>query len=108
MDELYRVTVVWGTLGLDEVCLITNKYISDGLVKAIGWGVAVVIAGLVRLFDDCVVDGFVRGVGWVIGGVGNLSSRLVHNGDVQEYVAGFVVMAAGLAAMVYIVVLLGW
>ena len=62
----------------------------------------------IRLFDDFVVDGSINVLAWGTGLVGRVTARAVHNGEVQEYVAGFVVIAAGLAAMVYLVVMVGW
>ncbi len=107
-DDLYRITIVGGTLLLAEVCRIADTYIIDGLVNAIGWGTRVVWATSIRLFDDFVVDGSINVLAWGTGLVGRVTARAVHNGEVQEYVAGFVVIAAGLAAMVYLVVMVGW
>ena len=61
-----------------------------------------------RLFDDFVVDGFINVMAWGTGLVGRVTARAVHNGQVQEYVASFAVIVAGLAFVVYIVVMLGW
>ncbi len=108
IDDFYQATVVRGTLALAEVTRICDQYIIDGLVNAIGWGTRVVFSTLIRLFDDFVVDGAINVGAWVTGFVGRVSARAVHHGEVQEYVAGFAVIAAGLAGMVYLVVMLGW
>ena len=61
-----------------------------------------------RLFDDFVVDGFINVMAWVTGLIGRVTARAVHNGQVQEYIASFAVIAVGLACVVYVVVILGW
>ncbi len=107
-DDVYRYTIVGGTLVLAQGCRIFDKYVIDGLVNAIGWGTRVVWATSTRLFDDFVVDGFINVMAWVTGLIGRVTARAVHNGQVQEYIASFAVIAVGLACVVYVVVMLGW
>jgi len=54
------------------------------------------------------VDGFINVMAWGTGLVGRVTARAVHNGQVQEYIASFAVIAVGLACVVYVVVMLGW
>ena len=107
-DDIYRYTIVGGTLALAQVCRICDKYVIDGLVNAIGWSTRVLWGTFIRLFDDFVVDGGINVMAWVTGWIGRATARAVHNGQVQEYIASFAVIAVGLACVVYLVVMLGW
>jgi NADH:ubiquinone oxidoreductase subunit 5 (subunit L)/multisubunit Na+/H+ antiporter MnhA subunit len=98
-DELYRYTVVGGTVVLSRVVARFDLTVIDGIVNAVGWGTRVVVASLIRWFDLIVIDGALNAMAFVTGLVGEAGARL-QSGRVQDYVAGLAIFAATVAAAV--------
>ena len=98
-DELYRYTVVGGTVVLSRVVARFDLIVIDGIVNAVGWGTRVVVASLIRWFDLIVIDGALNAMAFVTGLVGEAGARL-QSGRVQDYVAGLAIFAATVAAAV--------
>jgi NADH-quinone oxidoreductase subunit L len=83
IDEIYRATVIRGTIGLAGVLFRFDQGIIDAIVNLIGklterWSY------VSRLFDTYVIDGIVNGVGRVTSAVGE-ELRFIQTGRVQNY-----------------------
>jgi NADH-quinone oxidoreductase subunit L len=83
IDEVYRATIIRGTIGLANVFFRFDQGIIDAIVNLIGklmerW------AYVSRLFDTYVIDGIVNGVGRVTSAVGE-ELRQIQTGRVQNY-----------------------
>ena len=104
-DEVYAVVPVGLTLGLAWGSRLVDNYVVDGIVNAVGWGTRWLLAGAAWVIDTFIVDGLVNLAGYVSKWTGELTSRL-QTGRVQEYVAGAVMFACGIAAVVFVAVFL--
>jgi len=83
IDELYRATVIRGTIGLATLLFRFDQGIIDAVVNLVGklterWSY------VSRLFDTYVIDGIVNGVGRVTSAVGE-ELRFIQTGRVQNY-----------------------
>jgi len=89
VDELYRATIIRGTIGLATVLFRFDQGVIDFIVNLIGklterWSY------VSRLFDTYVIDGIVNGVGRVTSAVGQ-ELRYIQTGRVQNYLVIVVV-----------------
>jgi NADH-quinone oxidoreductase subunit L len=89
IDELYRATIIRGTIGLANVFFRFDQGIIDAVVNLIGklterWSY------VSRLFDTYVIDGIVNGVGQITSAVGE-ELRFIQTGRVQNYMVIVVV-----------------
>jgi len=83
IDEIYRATIIRGTIALASLLLRFDLGIIDGIVNLIGklterW------SWVSGLFDSYVIDGIVNGVGRVTSAVGE-ELRYIQTGRVQNY-----------------------
>jgi len=83
IDEIYRATIIRGTIALANVFLRFDLGIIDGTVNLVGklterW------SWVSRLFDVYVIDGIVNGLGRVTSAVGQ-ELRYIQTGRVQNY-----------------------
>jgi len=83
IDEIYRATIIRGTIALADVFLRFDLGIIDGTVNLVGklterW------SWVSRLFDVYVIDGIVNGLGRVTSAVGQ-ELRYIQTGRVQNY-----------------------
>jgi len=83
VDEIYRATIIRGTVGLADLFFRFDLGIIDGIVNLVGklterW------SWISRLFDVYVLDGIVNGVGRVTSVVGQ-ELRYIQTGRVQNY-----------------------
>jgi NADH-quinone oxidoreductase subunit L len=101
VDELYDATVVRGTWGLARQLSRFDAGVIDGLVN-FSRHFTVVTALLSGFFDRYVVDGLVNLVGWVLSQSSRLFRR-VQTGLVSQYA---LVIAVGVLALVFAVVVL--
>jgi len=104
-DELYSVIPVGLTVLLARGSRLVDTYIIDGLVNGVGWTTRWVFGWGSRLFDTIVVDGLVNACGYVSRWTGEVLSRL-QTGHVQEYVSASAMFLCGIAAAVFVAVLL--
>ena len=101
VDELYDATVVRGTWGLARQLSRFDAGVIDGLVN-FSRHFTVVTALLSGFFDRYVVDGLVNLVGYVLSQSSRLFRRL-QTGLVSQYA---LVVAVGVIALVFVVVVL--
>ncbi|MBU0508470.1 NADH-quinone oxidoreductase subunit L [bacterium] len=83
VDEIYDVTVVWGTLGLTRLLAWFDLKVIDGLVDGSAW----LTRGWSQIsgwFDLYVVDGLVNFTAWFVGIWGKFA-RLFQGGQLQRY-----------------------
>jgi NADH-quinone oxidoreductase subunit L len=97
IDEIYRATIIRGTIGLSNVCARFDLGIIDGIVNLIGklterW------SWVSRLFDVYIIDGIVNGVGRVASAVGQ-ELRYIQTGRVQNYMIIVVISVLLLAGV---------
>ncbi len=83
IDEIYRATIIRGTIGLANIFFRFDLGIIDGIVNLIGklterW------SWVSRLFDVYVIDGIVNGLGRLTSAVGQ-ELRYIQTGRVQNY-----------------------
>ncbi len=83
IDEIYRGTVIRGSIAFSKMCARFDLAVIDGIVNLIGklterW------SWVSRLFDVYVIDGIVNGVGRVTSAVGQ-ELRYIQTGHVQNY-----------------------
>jgi len=83
IDEIYRATVIRGTIGLAGVLFRFDQGIIDAIVNLIG-KLTERLSHVSRLFDTYVIDGIVNGVGRVTSAVGE-ELRFIQTGRVQNY-----------------------
>lgn len=103
-DAFYEGVIVKGVLALTQACRLFDTYVVDGLVNLVGWGTRVVVAGVSAWVDKWIVDGAVNLVGWMTKTLGEGGARL-QTGRVQEYIQGLILIACGVAAAVYLLIL---
>jgi NADH-quinone oxidoreductase subunit L len=101
VDEMYDATFVRGTMALAAGCGLFDKYVVDGVVNLVGWATSRVFAGLARLADTWIVDGLVNVVAEAQKLAGRFASML-QTGRVQHYIAFSALIAALIAAAIYV------
>ncbi|MDD5087791.1 MAG: NADH-quinone oxidoreductase subunit L [bacterium] len=84
IDEIYDVTVVWGTLGFTRVLTWFDLRVIDGLVDGSAW-LTRQWSRLSGWFDLRGVDGFVNFTAWFVGIWGRFV-RLFQGGQLQRYI----------------------
>ncbi|HEY0141424.1 MAG TPA: NADH-quinone oxidoreductase subunit L [Thermoanaerobaculia bacterium] len=95
VDELYRATVIGGTLAFSRVLWWIDANIIDGLVNLTRHVTVIVFGHGSNAVDKYVVDGAVNGVAWSAKG-GSLFFRRVQSGLVQNYA---LIMGGGIVLM---------
>jgi NADH-quinone oxidoreductase subunit L len=83
IDEIYRATIIRGTIGLSTLLFRFDQGIIDAVVNLIG-RLMERLSYVSRLFDTYVIDGIVNGVGRVTSAVGE-ELRYIQTGRVQNY-----------------------
>jgi NADH-quinone oxidoreductase subunit L len=83
-DEIYRATVINGTIGLAKVLGWFDLYIIDGMVNGVAW-LGRVFSAIEGWFDNHIVDGLVNLTAWIVGIFGRIV-RLFQAGQLQRYV----------------------
>jgi NADH-quinone oxidoreductase subunit L len=83
IDEIYRATIIRGTIGLADIFFRFDQGIIDATVNLVG-KLAERWSYVSRLFDTYVIDGIVNGVGRVTSAVGE-ELRYIQTGRVQNY-----------------------
>jgi NADH-quinone oxidoreductase subunit L len=83
IDEIYRATIIRGSIALATLLLRFDQGIIDAIVNLVGklterWSY------VSRLFDTYVIDGIVNGIGRVTSAVGQ-ELRYIQTGRVQNY-----------------------
>jgi NADH-quinone oxidoreductase subunit L len=100
-DEIYGVTFVRGTLALATACGMFDKYVVDGAVNVVGWLWGSALTWATRLADTYIVDGAVNLIAEAQKFVGRIVI-IFQTGRVQQYIAFTALIAALLAAAVYV------
>ncbi|MFZ5432340.1 MAG: NADH-quinone oxidoreductase subunit L [Calditrichota bacterium] len=98
-DEIYDVTVVWGTIGLTKLLAWFDLNVIDGLVNGSAW----LMRGWSAVsgwFDLHVVDGFVNLTAWFVGIWGKFV-RLFQGGQLQRYVL-YSLLALGMVVILMV------
>jgi len=100
VDELYRATVIGGTLAFSRLLWWFDIWVVDGIVNGVRHLTVVAFGHGSNLFDKYVVDGAVNGVGAGAKG-SSMMFRRVQSGLVQNYA---LIMGGGivLIALVYL------
>ena len=83
IDEIYRATVIRGTIALATLLFRFDLRIIDAVVNLVG-KLTERCSYVSRLFDTYVIDGIVNGVGRVTSAVGQ-ELRYIQTGRVQNY-----------------------
>ena len=83
IDEIYRATVIRGTIALATMLFRFDQRIIDAIVNLVG-KLTERLSYVSRLFDTYVIDGIVNGVGRVTSAVGQ-ELRYIQTGRVQNY-----------------------
>ncbi|HKI83235.1 MAG TPA: hypothetical protein VKA63_02770, partial [Candidatus Krumholzibacteria bacterium] len=87
-DEIYRDTVIRGTLAKASVVAGFDKLIVDGIVNGVGYFTRA-LGWLVGAFDNAVVDGLVNGTGELLRSFGS-ALRGLQTGRIQTYLLGLI------------------
>jgi NADH-quinone oxidoreductase subunit L len=87
-DEFYGAVVWRGLLAWNGMLAAFDKYVIDGLVNGVGYGLRAV-SWVSGAYDKYVVDGMVNGLGELVRGLGT-TARQVQTGRIQSYVLGVV------------------
>jgi len=89
IDEIYRATIIRGTIGLANLFFRFDQGIIDAIVNLVG-RLMERLSYVSRLFDTYVIDGIVNGVGRVTSAVGQ-ELRYIQTGRVQNYMVMVVI-----------------
>jgi NADH-quinone oxidoreductase subunit L len=99
-DEIYGATFVRGTVALAGAAGLFDKYVVDGAVNGVGWLWGTALTWATGLADTWVVDGLVNLVAQAQKLAGQFAVML-QTGRVQHYIGFSVLIAALIAAAVY-------